>query len=57
MLKFSNLTSSILHQFLDKMTYNVTQTDRANSKTLYCDSNHLNPYPEVHLKFSDTDSA
>ena len=43
----------MLHDFLDQMKYNLTQRHMANPETQYCDSNHINPFAELHLKFPD----
>ena len=48
----SVLISAFLYNFFDEMNYKLTQADIANADTQHCDSDHLNPFAEPHLKFS-----
>ena len=55
MKKMQALTSANIHHFLDEMNYILTQTDRANQETQYCDWTHLKPFADLDLKFPNPD--
>ena len=55
--KMPALTSANLHHFLDEMNYSLTQIDRANPETQYCDWTHFNPIVELQLKCPNPDQA